>query len=138
MIPSEVRRELGPQVGDTVIYEVEDDELRVRSVPCRHCTRADSSNSTSSSIVRSLTSFCPTSGPRPSVNEAVLDASALLAMLQGDPGAEGVDEAIVRGTVIGAVNYPEVVAKFADHGVTRQVIQEAPRAIRLDVLPFDD
>lgn len=41
----------------------------------------------------------------------VLDASAVLAYLQGEPGADVVDEALGAGVVIGAANYSEVAQK---------------------------
>ena len=65
----------------------------------------------------------------------VLDASALLALLFDEPGAD-----IVRGClrtgVIGAVNLAEVLAKLSDHGLP---VHEAARAVAilgLDVVPM--
>lgn len=48
---------------------------------------------------------------------AVLDASALLAYLRDEPGAEAVADAIAVGVVISAVNLAEVFSRFADRGV---------------------
>ncbi|MGC8905556.1 type II toxin-antitoxin system VapC family toxin [Thermus sp.] len=48
---------------------------------------------------------------------AVLDASALLALLKGEPGAERVAEALERGAYLSAVNLAEVLSKLADWGV---------------------
>jgi ribonuclease VapC len=47
---------------------------------------------------------------------AVLDASALLALLKGEPGAERVAEALERGAYLSAVNLAEVLSKLADWG----------------------
>jgi len=47
---------------------------------------------------------------------AVLDASALLAYLQGEPGADRVAEVLVLGAAIGAVNWAEVLTKLAERG----------------------
>jgi len=47
---------------------------------------------------------------------AVLDASALLALLKGEPGAERVAEALERGAYLGAVNLAEVLSELADWG----------------------
>jgi PIN domain nuclease of toxin-antitoxin system len=41
----------------------------------------------------------------------VLDASALLAFLRGEPGADVVEEALVAGAVCGAANWSEVAQR---------------------------
>jgi ribonuclease VapC len=46
----------------------------------------------------------------------VLDASALLAFLQGEQGSERVAEALPRPTAISAVNYAEALGKLAEDG----------------------
>lgn len=46
----------------------------------------------------------------------VLDASALLAYLRDEPGADVVAEAIASGAVISAVNLAEVFSRVADRG----------------------
>lgn len=46
----------------------------------------------------------------------VLDASALLAHLRDEPGAEVVAEAIANGAVISTVNLAEVFSRVADRG----------------------
>jgi len=56
----------------------------------------------------------------------VLDASALLAFLRGEPGAELVEEALVTGTHISAVNWAEVLSKLAEAG-------QAPRDVAQDL-----
>lgn len=47
----------------------------------------------------------------------VLDASALLAFLQGEPGTEVVQGALARGADLSAVNLAETLAKLADRGI---------------------
>jgi ribonuclease VapC len=47
---------------------------------------------------------------------AVLDASALLAYLRDEPGAEGVSEAIAGGAVVSTVNLAEVLSHAAGRG----------------------
>ena len=47
---------------------------------------------------------------------AVLDASALLAYLRDEPGAEAVSEAIAGGAAISTVNLAEVLGRVADRG----------------------
>jgi ribonuclease VapC len=48
----------------------------------------------------------------------VLDASALLAWLQGENGADVVDEALKQGAVIHAVNWAEVLTRLASKGLS--------------------
>ena len=50
------------------------------------------------------------------MSEAVLDASALLAYLNDEPGAEAVEEALSSGARVGAVNWAEVLSKVAEKG----------------------
>lgn len=70
------------------------------------------------------------------MNEAVLDASAILALLNDEPGAEAV-QAVLDSAVVGAVNLSEVVAKLADSGVPEGTIREALDELELRVVPFD-
>jgi PIN domain nuclease of toxin-antitoxin system len=50
----------------------------------------------------------------------VVDASALLAFLQGEPGAERVADALARPAAISAINYAEALGKLADDGETAE------------------
>ncbi|MBI2917748.1 MAG: type II toxin-antitoxin system VapC family toxin [Chloroflexi bacterium] len=68
--------------------------------------------------------------------DAVLDASAVLAVLNGEPGAHLVTE-VLPNAVVSAVNLSEVVAKLASAGAPGEEIKEAIQALRLEVLPFD-
>ncbi|HKJ36010.1 MAG TPA: type II toxin-antitoxin system VapC family toxin [Solirubrobacterales bacterium] len=47
---------------------------------------------------------------------AVLDASAMLALLQGEPGSERVADALAEGCAISVVNVAEVLSKLAEGG----------------------
>jgi ribonuclease VapC len=47
---------------------------------------------------------------------AVLDASAFLAYLRGEPGAERIVDVLAEGAVISTVNLAEVLSKRADAG----------------------
>jgi len=47
---------------------------------------------------------------------AVLDASALLALLLDEPGAQRVEEALAEGAAISAVNLAEALSKLAERG----------------------
>ena len=67
----------------------------------------------------------------------VLDASALLCLLKGEPGADRVMAALPRAWV-SAVNLAEVYAKLADVGGTEARIAQAMGSLHLRVDPFDD
>lgn len=47
---------------------------------------------------------------------SVLDASALLAFLQEEPGSQAVQAALAVGAVMNVVNYAEVLSKLGDAG----------------------
>jgi ribonuclease VapC len=70
------------------------------------------------------------------VNEVVLDASALLAVLRAESGAERVEPRL-EGAGIGAVNLSEVVAKLIEDGVPEAQIRLAIGRLELDVHDFD-
>jgi PIN domain nuclease of toxin-antitoxin system len=70
------------------------------------------------------------------VNDIVLDASALLAMLHSEAGTERVEPRLA-GSGIGAVNLSEVVAKLIEDGVPEVEIRAAVGRLQLDVHPFD-
>jgi ribonuclease VapC len=67
----------------------------------------------------------------------VLDASALLALLGDEPGADRVDAALAGGGVIGAVNFAEVVAKLSGSGMPDGEVREILDGLGLDVVAFD-
>lgn len=69
--------------------------------------------------------------------EVVIDASALLALLNGEPGADVVAEALPKG-VISAVNLSEVVAKLCEAGMPEKAIHRALRPLGLEIIPFDE
>jgi PIN domain nuclease of toxin-antitoxin system len=67
---------------------------------------------------------------------AVLDASALLVLLHGEPGAAQVAEAL-PGAIVSAVNLAEVVGKLTEAGMPEEALREALDVLSLDVIPFD-
>jgi PIN domain nuclease of toxin-antitoxin system len=71
------------------------------------------------------------------LSEVVLDASALLALLNDEPGAEEVEKT-VPGAIISAVNLSEVVAKLAERGMPGDIIRQALGEIQLQVRSFDE
>lgn len=74
----------------------------------------------------------------PAINGlAVLDASAVLALLFEEPGAEVV-RAQLRTGVIGAANLAEVLAKLSDHGLPAQEAARAVAILGLEVAPMTE
>ncbi len=55
---------------------------------------------------------------------SVLDASALLAYLNDEAGADQVEDALRRGSAITAVNFAEVLSKLAEVGEDPQEVSE--------------
>lgn len=50
------------------------------------------------------------------MNKSVLDASAFLAYLRDEPGAEIVENALINGCYISIINWLEVLSKIVDLG----------------------
>ena len=67
---------------------------------------------------------------------AVLDASAVLAVLNGEAGAAAVRD-ILMGASMSATNYSEVLSKLVDYGHDDDDAIGALDALPLDVLPVD-
>lgn len=67
--------------------------------------------------------------------KAVLDASALLAYLQDEPGDEVV-EAVLAESVISSVNWAEVVQKSIATGVVVDGMREDLASLGLAIAPF--
>lgn len=71
------------------------------------------------------------------MKHVVLDATAVLALLQGERGADRV-EAALHGAVIGAVNLAEVVGKLAEAGMSEEAVHMTLGSLELEVVPFDE
>jgi ribonuclease VapC len=71
------------------------------------------------------------------VAEVVLDASALLALLNAESGAEVVAEAIPVAA-ISAINLSEVVSKLSEAGMPERAIRSCLQPLGLEVIPFDE
>ncbi len=72
------------------------------------------------------------------MSDYVLDASAVLALLNQEPGAGVVEQALMSaGTIIGAVNYAEVVAKLAALKMPVKILQDTMESLGLSVYNFD-
>jgi len=70
------------------------------------------------------------------VSSFVLDASALLALLNEEPGKDIVAEAI-GDCSISAVNYCEVVGKLMDAGVPDDDARHTVDLLNIDIVDFD-
>lgn len=67
----------------------------------------------------------------------VLDASALMALVYGEPGLDSVAAAVMTGAAISTVNLSEVIAKLADRGAPEREIRDTIETIGLDITEFD-
>lgn len=67
----------------------------------------------------------------------VLDASAVLAVLNGERGADYVNDRL-RDSCLSAVNAVEVGTKLVDAGMTPAAAREALGLLGLETIPFDE
>ena len=67
----------------------------------------------------------------------VLDASALLCLIQKEAGSERVAECLPNA-VISSVNLAEVITKLMDHGMPESVIQSMLGFLQCDTIPFQE
>ena len=65
----------------------------------------------------------------------VLDASALLALLHHEPGAELVEEALEQAA-ISSVNWSEVYERWLTRGVDVSGLRADAEALGLEIVPF--
>jgi PIN domain nuclease of toxin-antitoxin system len=65
----------------------------------------------------------------------VVDSSSVLALVQNEPGAAEAAATVAAGALISSVNYSEVVAKLADHGIPEREIRA--RLARIVVFDTD-
>ena len=71
------------------------------------------------------------------MSNAVLDASALLAVLLHERGSEVVALALAANASISTVNLAEVVGKLADRGMPETAVRATINSVRIDVVDFD-
>lgn len=74
---------------------------------------------------------------RPQENSCVVDASAILAVLLSEPGADRAAEHLATGA-ISSVNIAEVATKLSERGVAPLAIQSSVSRLGLAVIPLDD
>lgn len=71
------------------------------------------------------------------MRRGVLDASALLALLNEEPGSDQVAKVIAEGVVISAVNLSEVVTKLSEIGMPDTLIHNVLDLLGLEVIDFN-
>lgn len=69
------------------------------------------------------------------MSQVVLDASALLAFLQTETGAEKV-EAVIDHSCISTVNWCEVIQKCVKHGILIETMQGEFESLGLRIISF--
>jgi len=72
------------------------------------------------------------------VNRTVLDATAILAVINAEPGAEKLTPDLLAGAVGSAVNLAEVQTKLVSRGWTSDDAWEDATSPIREVLPFDE
>ena len=71
------------------------------------------------------------------MSRAVLDASAMVAFVRGEPGGEIVDG--YRGDALAsAVNVAETAARLVDLGLSLTEVERSIAHLYLDIVPFDE
>jgi ribonuclease VapC len=71
------------------------------------------------------------------MNQTVLDATAVLALLNDEPGARTV-ASLLSQAVINTVNLAEVVGKLAEAGMPEGTIKTMRGELGVMVIPFDE
>jgi len=70
------------------------------------------------------------------VTGAVLDASAILAVVQGEPTGSRI-EPFLQGALVSAVNWAEVVGRLLETGAPEAEVRGIPGKFKFLVVPFD-
>jgi PIN domain nuclease of toxin-antitoxin system len=70
------------------------------------------------------------------LSEAVLDSSAVLALLLAEPGAEVV-AGTLPGALLSAVSFAEVVARLVSRGMPVAEIRAAVESVGIEIVAFD-
>lgn len=71
------------------------------------------------------------------MTSGVLDASAVLALLQEEPGSDVVEE-FLPAAVISSVNYAEVVGKLFDANLSAKEVQQILAFLSIPVVEFTE
>lgn len=71
------------------------------------------------------------------MSKVVLDASAVLALLNQEKGSEEIAQ-LIDDALISSVNLSEVIAKLTDIGVTESDVEQLLSNLNLEVIPFTE
>ena len=74
----------------------------------------------------------------PTRTVTVLDASALLALFNDEPGVQAVLDALDGHCLISAVNQTEVLTKLLDKGLNEAEATSVMEAVEIEVVSFDE
>jgi bifunctional DNA-binding transcriptional regulator/antitoxin component of YhaV-PrlF toxin-antitoxin module len=137
VIPAKLCSQLGMEGGDTFLAQVENGAIRL--MPLRVVIGQIQAN-----VRRYVPEGCDLSGElsrdrrRDAADEwvLVLDASAVLALMNAEPG-EGEVAAVLADAVLGAVNLAEVVSKLAERGMPAAKAHANTLALGLRIAAFD-
>ena len=69
--------------------------------------------------------------------EAILDSSAVLALLRGEPGADRIRRVIAR-SLLCSVNLTEVIGKLIERGAPASAAVQIARSLPYQVVPYDE
>lgn len=72
------------------------------------------------------------------MSRCVIDSSALLALLNQEPGSEQLTPALMKGAILGAVNAAEVQTKLVDSGGDPQKVWQYVVGLVSAVEPFQE
>lgn len=72
------------------------------------------------------------------MSSSVLDASALLAYLRAEPGADRVIAAIAAGASMTSLNFGEVAGWFVRQGAEEDYLRSLRARLVFPIVPFDD
>ena len=70
------------------------------------------------------------------MSDAVLDSSAVLALLLAEPGADKV-RSTLPGALLSTVNFAEIVSKLCERGMPAEQARTAIESIGVEVIDFD-
>ncbi len=71
------------------------------------------------------------------MRRVLLDASALLAAVFDEPGAELVEDALRRGAAMSSVNVAEVAGRLRADGWTAGEVADVFTELDIEIVPFD-
>ncbi|MGD9890785.1 MAG: PIN domain-containing protein [Dehalococcoidia bacterium] len=71
------------------------------------------------------------------MSNSVVDSSAVLTLVQNEPGAAEAASVVAAGALISSVNFSEVVAKLADRGIPEREIRARLARLVLQIVAFD-